>query len=148
MSASPERSWGTDRAGERFTSSTRTDFPIPDRFSGAFAFGFPPSTLRRRGILDVKSLRSVTLIISLAVVAIMLVYLRWEQTRIAAGLLRAETRWVELRREWWSLQASTARFRSPARMRGRADVIHEDPRLLVDSTAPTAEPFNDSWRHE
>lgn len=95
-----------------------------------------------------KIFRCVTLIVSLAVVAIMLVYLRWEQTRIAAGLLRTETRWVELRREWWSVQASTAGFRSPARMRGRAGVIHDDPRLLVDSTAPTAEPFNDSWRYE
>ncbi len=95
-----------------------------------------------------KTLRCVTLIVSLAVVAITLVYLRWEQTRIAAGLLHAETRWVELRREWWSVQASTARFRSPARMRGRAGVIQGDPRLLVDSIAPTAEPFNDSWRYE
>lgn len=99
-----------------------------------------------------KTLRSVTLIISLAMVGVALVYLRWEQTRIAAGLLRAETRWVELRRDWWSVQASTARFRSPARMRGRAGLIHDDPRLLADRraglTSLTAEPFNDSWRYE
>ena len=95
-----------------------------------------------------KTLRCVTLIVSLASVGIGLVYLRWEQTRIAAGLIHAESRWVELRREWWSVQASTARFRSPARMRGRAGVIQDKPRLLVDLNVPTAERFGDRPRYE
>ena len=112
-------------------NSTRIDFPIPGGFSGVSAFDFPPLAFRRRGILEVRILRCVTLIVSLAVVAIALVYLRWEQTRIAAGLVHAETRWVALRREWWSVQASTARFRSPARMRGRAGVIYDHPYDLV-----------------
>lgn len=98
--------------------------------------------------LTLKTPRACVLIVSLAVVAITLVYLRWEQTRIAAGLLRAESRWVELRREWWSLQASTAMFRSPTRMRGRARVLDQGPRLLVDSFAPLSDRADDSSRYE
>ena len=102
-----------------------------------------------------RTLRCVTLIVSLSVVAVTLVYLRWEQTRIASGLLHAETRWVELRRDWWSVQANTARFRSPARMRGRAGVVHDGPRLLVQApselnglSVPTPERFGDVPRYE
>ena len=99
-----------------------------------------------------KTLRCVTLIVSLAVIGVGLVYLRWEQTRIAAGLLRAETRWVELRRESWTVQAETARFRSPARIRGRIEVLHDRSRLLVDRyTSPAdslAAPFNNRPRYE
>ena len=82
-----------------------------------------------------RILRCVTLIVSLAVVANALVYLRWEQTRIAASLVHAETRWVALRREWWSVQVSTARFQSPARMRGRAGVVYDRHHVLVGRQA-------------
>ena len=95
-----------------------------------------------------RTLRCVTLIVSLAAVAITLVYVRWEQTRIASGLLHTEIQWVELRREWWSLQASTAQFRSPARMRGRARTINRGSRLLADLSEPTPECFGDRPRYE
>lgn len=77
--------------------------------------------------------RAFVLIISLGVVATTVVFLRREQTRMAAGLLRTESRWVELRREWWSLQAQSALLRTPERLRDRARFVHTYPRMLADS---------------
>lgn len=61
-------------------------------------------------------MRSWGLISALTCLALAVVYLRVEQARTAARTLALETRWMELRRELWSVQTGVARLRSPARL--------------------------------
>ena len=82
--------------------------------------------------------RTVTLILSLAAIALTVVVLRWEQTRLEAGLLRAETRWSALRRDWWSVQSTTAMLKTPARVRRRTSMRPADWGPLADTTSEYA----------
>lgn len=52
-------------------------------------------------------------------IALAVVHLRSEQTRCAARLAGMDGRWVEIRRELWSVQTRIARLRSPERIRDR-----------------------------
>ena len=62
----------------------------------------------------------------LAAVALTLVHLRVEQTRYAAKTLALESRWIELRRELWQVQTSTARLRAPGRLHDRLEWFDTD----------------------
>ena len=73
-----------------------------------------------------RAMRTCCLVFSLAAVAIAVVHLRAEQTRTAASLLRLESRWVALRREWWGLQATAARMHAPQRIHERLQLIDAD----------------------
>lgn len=81
--------------------------------------------------------RVVVLIISLGFIATAVVSLRWEQARLSAGLLRSENRWVQLRREWWSLQTQSSLLRTPERLRDRIRFTDQHPRMLADSSPAT-----------
>lgn len=63
-------------------------------------------------------LRIVVVIVGFAIVGLTLVHLRSEQVRCAARTLSLENKWVQLRRETWSVQSAIARLRAP-------DSIHE-----------------------
>ncbi len=63
------------------------------------------------------------MVIALAGTALLLVHLRAEQTRCAARILSLESKWVDLRREWWSLQTRAARLRTPQRLRERVTLL-------------------------
>ena len=68
--------------------------------------------------------RACLLIACFAVVALGVVQLRVAQTSCAARVLRLESQWVELRREWWSLQTRSARLRTPQRIHERVARLH------------------------
>ncbi len=70
--------------------------------------------------------RISVLIVSFVVVALMLVHLRREQTRCAAGLLSAEAEWVRLRRERWALQTRAARLRTPQGIHDRVGSLRAE----------------------
>lgn len=89
--------------------------------------------------------RAVVLILSLGLVATAVVFLRREQIRMAAGLLRTESRWVELRSEWWSLQTQSAVLRTPERLRSRARFVHAYPRMLADSASSASDRLSDQY---
>jgi len=63
--------------------------------------------------------RVCVLVTALGAIALAAVHLRAEQTRCAADLMNLEARWINLRREWWTLQARAARLRAPERIRGQ-----------------------------
>ena len=67
--------------------------------------------------------RLLTLIVALAGVALVVVGLRTQQTRCVAELLKLESQWTELRREWWALQTRKARIRAPDRIHQRMEFI-------------------------
>ena len=60
-------------------------------------------------------------VIALAAVALAVVCLRAEQTRVAAQALGLERRFVALRGELWQLQTGVARLRTPVRLQERVD---------------------------
>jgi hypothetical protein len=66
------------------------------------------------------------LVVSFTVIALTLVHLRAEQTRCAAGSLRAEAESIRLRREQWELQARIARLRTPQRVHDFVDSMQMD----------------------
>ena len=75
----------------------------------------------------------------LAAIAMVVVHLRSEQTRCAAKMLTLESRWVQLRRERWALEARAARLQTPHRVRQRvvAQQAHLlSPEMRVRSGAP------------
>jgi hypothetical protein len=63
--------------------------------------------------------RGCTLLGCFAALALVIVYLRAEQTRCAARIAAMDGRWMELRSEMWGLQTRTARLRSPQRIHDR-----------------------------
>ena len=73
------------------------------------------------------------LLVALAGIALAIVCLRAEQTRIAAKTLRLEDRWIRQRRELWALQTSIARLRTPDRIRER---VHYEDWFDVDLSPP------------
>ncbi len=95
--------------------------------------------------------RTLVLILSLGSIALTVVAQRWDQTRLEADLLRGESQWVALRRDWWSLQAQTATLTTPARMRRRAAVRRLGWEPMADSTVEYGRPqgaFYDTSRFE
>ncbi len=70
--------------------------------------------------------RACFLIGALAAIALAAVHLRAEQTRCAADLLKLESRWVALRRDWWELQVRAARLRAPERIHDRVENLQAD----------------------
>ncbi len=73
-----------------------------------------------------RSARAGVLIVAMAGIALAVVHLRTEQTRLTAGLLRAESQWIALRREWWSLQTLAARLQAPEHMRRRVAAMYTE----------------------
>lgn len=69
--------------------------------------------------------------------ALAVVALRIEQTRSAARLMETEARWIDLRSEWWSLQARAARLRTPVRIRSQLGTF-ESGLIAPDSPDPAA----------
>jgi hypothetical protein len=74
----------------------------------------------------VSAARVIGLVSGFALLALMLVHLRAEQTRSAASLLRKEARRMELRRELWELQTRSARLRTPQRVIDSAELLPTD----------------------
>lgn len=92
--------------------------------------------------------RVCVLVMALGAVAMAAVHLRAEQTRCAADLMNMEARWMDLRREWWTLQARAARLRAPERIRGQmAQRDDLRPPAPVEGTRPTAR-FVSDHSHE
>ncbi len=79
-----------------------------------------------------RTTRTCCLVFSLAMVALAVVHLRAEQTRTASSLLRLESRWVALRREWWGLQSQAARMHAPKRIHDRLQLINADLVAPID----------------
>ncbi len=69
-------------------------------------------------------MRATVLLLAMAGVAMGTVYVRSEQSRMAAAALRNEAKSHDLRRELWSMQASLARVRSPAQIHDRLGRLH------------------------
>ncbi len=65
--------------------------------------------------------RLVGLLAAFSILAVGLVHLRAEQTRMTAGMLNAQTRRLHLRRELWVLQTRLARAKSPGRILDRIE---------------------------
>ncbi len=59
------------------------------------------------------------LIAGFTLVALAVVHVRGEQMGCSARLLKLESRQLDLRRDWWALQAKAARLRSPERIHAR-----------------------------
>lgn len=78
---------------------------------------------RQRGH-DVSATRICVLIVALAGIGLAAVHLRAEQTRCVARLLKLESEWIALRREWWSLQTRAARLRTPQYVHSRIHSLH------------------------
>lgn len=83
--------------------------------------------------------RTATVVAALAVVALAVVALRIEQTRCAARLMQTEARWIDLRSEWWSLQARAARLRTPVRIRSQLDTFESG---LIAPDSPASAPYD------
>ena len=73
-----------------------------------------------------NAVRACFLVGALAVIALAAVHLRAEQTRCAADLLKLESKWVMLRRDWWELQVRAARLRAPQRIHDRVKNLQAD----------------------
>lgn len=74
--------------------------------------------------------RASIVALAMAALALAVVGLRAEQTRRAAKVLSLESRWVQLRRDQWSMQARAARLRTPDRLHtrlGSADPLLRSP---------------------
>ena len=82
------------------------------------------------------TVRLCVLLIALSGIALAVVWLRAEQTRVAARALHLEVRWIEQRRALWAAQADVARLRTPHRIRHGVDWF--ETRLLPPErdTAP------------
>ena len=65
-------------------------------------------------------MRGCLLIAAFAALALVVVVLRAEQTRCTARILEAEVRWVEARRDLWTLQTRAARLRAPQQVHDRS----------------------------
>ncbi|HNQ23363.1 MAG TPA: hypothetical protein PKK06_09745 [Phycisphaerae bacterium] len=63
--------------------------------------------------------RAVMLLGMFVGVALTVVYLRAEQARTVARTLALEARWVDLRRELWTVQTEVARLRAPEQIHER-----------------------------
>ncbi len=64
-----------------------------------------------------RGFRACVLLVGLVAIAFAAVWLRAEQTRVAASSLRLEAEWIGRRRELWAVQTSVARLRTPGRVR-------------------------------
>lgn len=64
--------------------------------------------------------RGTILLLGFTILALSVVYLRAEQARSAASILRMESDWVRLRSELWKVQTRLARARAPNRIHDRA----------------------------
>lgn len=87
--------------------------------------------------------RICVLIVALAGIAVAAVHLRAEQTRYGTELLRLESQWIALRREWWSLQTRAARLRAPQRLHARIESLHTA--LLPPTDELTPQPSIQPW---
>ena len=67
-----------------------------------------------------NTFRGCALIAGFAGIAIVVVHLRAERSRCAARIVGIEAQWTALRSDLWSLQARTARLRTPQRIDDRA----------------------------
>lgn len=76
-----------------------------------------------------STIRAGYLISGLAFIALMSVYLRSEQARVATESLSAELRQVTVRRELWKQQAAVARLRAP-------EVIHDRIKVFDSQVEP------------
>ncbi len=65
--------------------------------------------------------RLTGLLVAFSILAVALVHLRAEQTRMTANMLNAQVRLVHLRRDLWTLQIRLARAKSPTRIRDRIE---------------------------
>ena len=70
--------------------------------------------------------RCCVLIFALTAVALGNVHLLARQRCMAAELVGMESEWIQQRREWWSLQARSARLRSPEHIHRRIEVMQTD----------------------
>lgn len=85
---------------------------------------------------------------ALVVIALVVVHLRAEQTRSAARLLTLESRWVQLRREAWTLQTRAARLQTPQRLHERMALLRSDliaPAIRAQPHVPVRL-ASDPWR--
>jgi len=64
----------------------------------------------------VTVIRGLVLTAVFTALALVVVYLRAEQTRASARALSCESRWVESRRELWALQTQVSRLSAPQRI--------------------------------
>jgi hypothetical protein len=63
------------------------------------------------------------LIAAFAVLALIVVVLRAEQARCTARILATEEKWVEARRDLWTLQVRSARLRAPQQVHDRSTFL-------------------------
>lgn len=66
------------------------------------------------------------LIAVFAAIAMATVHLRAERARCAATIATLDAQWVVLRRDWWDLQARSARLKTPEHIRDRAQNLQVD----------------------
>jgi hypothetical protein len=71
-------------------------------------------------------LRSCGLIAGMAVLALVVVFLRAAQVRSAGRILAHESQWLELRRELWSVQTQAARLKTPESLYDRMELFGAD----------------------
>lgn len=65
-------------------------------------------------------MRGCVVIAAFAALAFLVVVLRTEQARCTARILATEAKWVEARRELWTLQVRSARLRAPQQVHDRS----------------------------
>lgn len=94
-------------------------WPIMDSSLGGI---LSPRAIRDDGT-SMRLTRTIGLAATLMLIAVGIVFLRAEQTRLAKATLALESEWVHLRGERWALQAQVARLRTPAQTRGRMAIF-------------------------
>jgi hypothetical protein len=65
-------------------------------------------------------MRKCVIIAGFAALALGVVVLRTEQARCTARILATEAKWVEARRDLWTLQVRSARLRAPQQVHDRS----------------------------
>jgi hypothetical protein len=65
-------------------------------------------------------MRKCVIIAAFAALALAVVAVRTEQARCTARILATEAKWVEARRELWTLQVRSARLRAPQQVHDRS----------------------------
>lgn len=71
-------------------------------------------------------LRVGVVIAALVLIALAVVHLRAEQTRCAARIVKLDSRWVELRRQRWTLQTRAVRLQAPQRIHDRLENLQSE----------------------
>lgn len=83
-------------------------------------------------------MRKCVIIAALAALALGVVVLRTEQARCTARILATEAKWVEARRELWTLQVRSARLRAPQQVHDRS--VFLDSGVVPPHAKETDEP--------